>query len=247
MVEEQPTHTTTQEPDPLQAQRAKQVAPPLRSSGGSALNDVASGLALVLSVFAFFLSGYAVIQTVRYQRQNEAVRSPRSDAAPFFGIGGGSAPGRDSLIEPRQGAPVPARAIAPGQFAQPVYGEAGQIEILAAERVTNVVPANLVNVRVRVNRAMRPSAAATSIAGGGNLSLGTAIALNTRTNQSFSVVDYQTPGDQPISLSKLRPGESIESTLTFRIPENLERIDIGFPQAVTFRNVPISTVDATVQ
>lgn len=237
--------TTLEEPnsDPLGAERVRQVSPAPRSSGGS-LNDVASGLALVLSIIAFFLSGFALLQMANVRRQFEDVRPPTSQAPnSFSGTGGGSTPNNSFIERVRQSLPSQAQTIEPGRFVQATFAGNGQVEILSAERTP--APENLVNLRVRFERTVRSTGSSTPIEGGDNILLGDAIALNTRTNRTFPVVGYQTSGDEPISLSRLRPGESAETTLTFRIPEDLERVDVRIPGTNAFRNVPIASVGAT--
>ncbi|MBW4537555.1 MAG: hypothetical protein KME43_00260 [Myxacorys chilensis ATA2-1-KO14] len=239
---------TLEEPnsDPSGADRVRQVQSAPRSSGGT-LNDIASGLALVLSVFAFFLSGFALLQMANMRRQVEGVRSPTSSAVTnsFAGTGGGSTPSNStqsgSFVERvRQSVPSQAQTIEPGKFVQATLEGNGQVEILSAERTAE--PANLVNLRVRFERASRSTGSPPSAEGGDNILLGDAIALNTRTNRSFPVVDFQTAGDEPISLERLRPGESTEATLAFRVPADLERVDVRIPGTNVFRNVPISSV-----
>jgi hypothetical protein len=141
----------------------------------------------------------------------------------------------------RQRLPAQAQTVEPGKFVQPTYGGNGQVEILSAERATTN-PTNLVNFRVRFERTAGSTGASAPTEGGDNILLGDAIALNTRTNRTFPVVTFQTSGDEPVSLERLRPGESTETTLTFRIPENLERVDIRIPGMNAFRNIPIASV-----
>jgi hypothetical protein len=209
------------------------------SRSGSAMTDVASGLALVLSVIAFFFSSYAVIQAVSARRQSEGVRPPTS-AVPnsFSGTGGGSNPANTDATR-RIALTTPPR-VEPGRYVQPTYGGSGRVEILSAQRVGGLPASNLVNVRLRFERAASPTGGEIPINGGGDIKLDDAIAINTRTNQTFPVVRYQNPGDEPISLYRLRPGEATEATITLRVPERLNRIDLRIPATDIFRNVPIA-------
>lgn len=196
--------------------------------------DAASGLALLLSVIAFFFSSYAVIQAMNARRATQPTNGlpPGGSSAP----GGGGAPA--GVIAPQNRPALPFLSapdrVEPGQFVQPAYRGGGRVEILSAYRVNNSGQSNLVNVRLRVER-LRDR-----IDSNGDIDLAEATAINTRTNMTYPVTAVRTRGNEAISLYTLQPGRSTEATITMRVPEGLQRVDISIPETDVFRNVPIS-------
>ncbi|HTL89925.1 MAG TPA: hypothetical protein VL134_11025, partial [Leptolyngbya sp.] len=104
-------------PDPLP------VPPKSRNTSGTPLTDIASGLALLLSVVAFFLSCYAVIQSNNNRRSTEPAPSPQSN----------------SIEQPVSRPVVPSLAqfqqVAPGRYLQPTQDKSGEVELLSANRI----------------------------------------------------------------------------------------------------------------
>jgi hypothetical protein len=194
--------------------------PPARQQGaGTPLTDIASGLALLLSLIAFFLSCYAAIQAGRrnsapvqqssiYQSSTQPISRP---AVPF-------------LSKPQQ--------VEPGRFVQPTQDRSGVVELLSATRTPS--NNNAATIQLRVRRLDR------SPEGMSAIDLPKTFALNTRTNERYPMMSYQTPNDQLITLSQMRPGSSMNASVTVRVPETLDRIDLDIPNVRVFRNVPIS-------
>lgn len=201
--------------------------PPRSNSSGTPTTDIASGLALLLSVIAFFLSSYAAIQatstrraieTAPPQNQNNGARSNSSSAGPV------SRPMLPFIAQNRF------QSVEPGRFMQPTQDQAAEVELRSAKRI-NSAAANLVNVQLQIRRLDRPTN------GTGDLDLIKTIALNTRTNEKFRAV--QTSDNQFIQLASLRPNTATTASVTLRVPEDLDRIDLEIPGVRVFRNVPI--------
>lgn len=193
--------------------------PPARSQSSSTpVTDIASGLALLLSLIAFFLSCYAAIQV---GRRNSAPQQPpavnQSLNQPI------SRPVVPFLSKPQQ--------VEPGQFIQPTQDSSGVVELLSATRAPSSKAAT---IQLRVRRLDRPTSGTSTI------DLPNTIALNTRTNERYPTTDYRTPNDQFITLSNLRPGSSLNASVTVRVPKDLNRIDLDIPNVRVFRNVPIT-------
>jgi hypothetical protein len=180
--------------------------------------DVASGLALILSVIAFFFSSFAVIQAVRRDQPTQS------------GSGGGGAPAFTlpnlSLLNPRP------TQVQPGQFVLPTYRGGGRVEILSAYRGT--ADLNTVHVRLRVERTRD------RIDGNGDIDLFDAKAINTRTNMTYPVRNVRTPGNEPISLYQIPNGRAVEATISLDVPSDLQKLDLSLPETDVFRNVPIA-------
>ncbi|MGV0024520.1 hypothetical protein [Phormidesmis priestleyi] len=197
-------------------------------STSSAATDVASGLALVLSTLAFFFSSVAVIQSVRTQREVQAVLNPRSQAAPQNGNSFAALANR--LITPS----VISR-VEPGRFVQPAYGGAGEIELLSVQRADGSGTSNIVNVQMQIRR-LRDR-----VSGVGDIDLAEVKAINSRTNERYPTLDSRSPFGKAFSLYDLRPNQSVNVSVRVRVPEDLDRIDLDVPQTNPFRGVPVST------
>jgi hypothetical protein len=207
------------------------VPPRDYSRDSSATTDMASGLALLLSVIAFFFSAYAVIQAVSTRRSVEEPQPNREQPGRQSGGGGSFAQPISRPLLPQIG-PYRFQRVEPGQFTQPAYGGAGEVELLSATRDT--AGSDVVNVRLRVVRLSQP------LETPGEINLSRTLAVNTRTNGSYPLISSQTPGDQVILLSNLRSGESTEATVSLRLPPEVDRLDIEFPGTRVFRSVPIA-------
>lgn len=204
--------------------------PPRSNNSGTPTTDIASGLALLLSIIAFFLSSYAVIQatstrraieTAPPQNQNNGARSSNSSSSITGPI---SRPMLPFIAQNRF------QSVEPGKFMQPTQDQAAEVELRSAKRI-NSATANLVNVQFQVRRLDRPTN------GTGDLDLIKTVALNTRTNERFRAV--QTSENQFIQLASLRPNATTTASVTLRVPEDLDRIDLEIPGVRVFRNVPI--------
>jgi hypothetical protein len=191
--------------------------PPVRyENSGTPLSDIISGLALLLSLIAFFLSAYAVIQV---RRQSSPVQ-PQSFNSP-------SNPSSRPLLPFLS----QSQRVVPGQFIEPTEDRSGQVELLSATRNSS----NSAIIQLQVRRLDRPVTAVPTI------NFANTIALNSRTNVQYPVIQTQTSSNnQFISLTNLRPGSSINTSVTLRVPDTLDRIDLDIPNVRVFRNVPIS-------
>ncbi|MER3432839.1 MAG: hypothetical protein C4288_05245 [Leptolyngbya sp. ERB_1_1] len=191
------------------------------------LAELASGLALLLSVIAFFLSCFAAIQATSTRRQIQPVQPRQSN----------------SLNQPisRPVAPFLAQSrfqrVEPGRFLQPTLDQSGEVELLSANRVASTTEqsgqSNLATIQLRIRRLDRPTTGLTEI------DLPKTIAINTRTNETYTAVDTKTPKDEFITMANLRPGETVNASVTLRVPQDLDRIDLDIPNVRVFRNVPI--------
>lgn len=191
--------------------------PPVRyENSGTPVTDMASGLALLLSIIAFFLSCYAAIQVGR--RTPTPVRSP-----------GTANQSSQPVSRPVLPFLSKAQAVKPGLFIEPTQDKSGEVELLSATRASD----KAATIQLRVRRLDRPTSGMTPI------DLPKTIALNTRTNERYPILDYRTPNEF-LTMSELRPGSSMNATITVRVPENLDRIDLDIPNVRVFRNVPIS-------
>jgi len=199
---------------------------------GTPLTDLASGLALLLSVIAFFLSCFAALQAASMRRQIQPMQPPQLQP-----------PQSNSFNQPISRPVVPFFAqsrfqqVEPGRFLQPTLDQAGEVELLSAKRVGNPTEqsgrSNLATIQLRIRRLDRPTTGLTEI------DLPKTIALNTRTNERYTAVDTKTLGDESITLANLRPGTTVNASVTLRVPQNLDRIDLDIPNVRVFRNVPL--------
>lgn len=192
--------------------------PPARYQTGTPVTDVASGLALLLSVIAFFLSCYAAVQVGR--RTPAPVRSP-----------GATTNQSSNRPSSRPVFPFLSRAeqVKPGLFVQPTQDKSGEVELLSATRASD----KSATIQLRVRRLDRPTSGMSLI------DFPKTMALNTRTNERYAVLDYRT-SKEFLTMSELRPGSSVNASVTVRVPQDLDRIDLDIPNVRVFRNVPIS-------
>ncbi|MCU0550924.1 MAG: hypothetical protein MUC48_16380 [Leptolyngbya sp. Prado105] len=220
MVQERNRQPRKVQDSDLDRQPSSQPIPPKRyQDAGSPMTDIASGLALLLSIISFFLSCYAAIQAGR-RNIPPAQASPQSFVAPSQAV---SRPVFPQFSKIQQ--------VEPGQFIQPTQDRSAQVELLSARRTLSN---NLTTIQLRVHRLNRP------VTGLNVIDLANTIALNSRTNARYPIAQSQTPNDQFIMLSSLRPGSSLMASITVRVPEDLDRIDLDVPNVQVFRNVPIS-------
>lgn len=200
------------------------IPPAVNRNTGTPVTDIASGLALLLSIIAFFLSCYAAIQASSVRRQVEP--------AP-------TAPQSNSLNQPESRPVLPWIAqtrfqqVTPGQFRQPTLDRTGEVELLSARRVERSGNLNFAQIDLRIRRLDRPVQGLTEI------DLPNTIALNSRTNEKFTAVETKTPQDRLINMASLRPGATVNASVIVRVPEDLDRIDLDIPNVRVFRNVPI--------
>ncbi len=212
--------------------------PVVREKAGnstSVATDTATGLALLLSIVSFFFSSIAVVQAVRTHRDTEAVlqaanRQPATTVAPKASSSSQAIP--KSLALPGNLPPI-AQRIQPGRFVEPAYSGAGQIELLSADRGSGASNANIVNLKMRVQRVRE------QVRGLGDINLAQIVAINTRTNERYPAIDSRTPDGSTVSLYNLRPGSSVDVTVMLRVPQGLNRMDLQIPETVPFRGVPI--------
>jgi hypothetical protein len=196
----------------------------MNQSAGTPVTDIASGLALLLSVIAFFLSCYAAIQASSARRQIQPVQSaPQSS---LF-----------NQPESRPIAPMVAQTrfqqVQPGQFRQPTEDATGEVELLSARRIERAGRFDFARIDMRIRRLDRPVTGLTEI------DLPNTFALNTRTNEKFMAVEAKTPQDRFVDMASLRPGSAMNASVIVRVPEDLDRIDLDIPNVRVFRNVPI--------
>ncbi len=227
-----------QEPDIDHRSRRPNVSPNVirpnvieKSEGGSSLaTDTATGLALLLSIVAFFFSSIAVVQAVRTHRDVEAILQAANRP---LAANSASQTSSRSFALPGSLPPI-AQRIEPGRFVQPVYNGDGRIELLSADRVNGSSDSNVVNLRMRVQR-LREQVR------GGDIDLAQTVAINSRTNTQYPALDFRTPNGNALSLYSLRPGKSVDVMVMLRVPAGLNRVDLQIPETVAFRGVPIAT------
>ncbi|MEP0918442.1 hypothetical protein NC981_16560 [Leptolyngbya sp. DQ-M1] len=200
------------------------VPPRVNSHQGTPMTDIASGLALLLSVIAFFLSCFAAIQASSLRRQSEPAPNPAQSGLPNQGI---SRPIAPMIAQNRF------QQIEPGRYRQPTLDRSGEVEILSANRVTQSGNPNLATIQLRIRRLDQPVQGLTEI------DLPNAYALNTRTNEKYMAVSAQTPNSQFVTMASLSPGATVNASVTVRVPKDLDRIDLDIPNVRVFRNVPI--------
>lgn len=199
-------------------------------SGSSPSTDVASGLALVLAIVSFFFSSIAVIQATRARREVQAVLTPPASQPQSGNGASASSASRNRLVPP-----LVAQRVEPGQFVQPAYGGAGEVELVSVKRAGAAGSSNVVNIEMQVRR-LRDR-----VQGVGDLDLAEVVAINSRTNVRFPTLDFRSPFGNELSLYSLRVGQPVNVSVTVRVPENLNRIDLEVPQTTPFRGVPISS------
>lgn len=216
------------------------AVPPANNRNGG-LTDALTGLGLLLSTIAFFFSAYAVVQAVAARRaiQTGTPSSVLPRSATQSGqqaTGGGTVRNTDGISRPAFPFLAPSRfeRVSPGQFVQPFGNGAGEIELLSATRVNNSPNSNVVNIQMRIRRL---SQQLNNVA---DVDLARSIVLNSRTNERYPVLRQNTPGEDAISLYSLRPNQSINASISVRVPADLQRIDLEIPDTRVFRNVPIA-------
>ncbi|BAU15086.1 hypothetical protein LEP3755_56430 [Leptolyngbya sp. NIES-3755] len=225
MVQERnSTPRKVQEPDLDRRSDPRPIPPAMNNNAGTPMTDIASGLALLLSVIAFFLSCYAAIQASSIRRQLEPARpAPQSNSS--------------NQPESRPFAPLIAQnrfqEVKPGLYRQPTEDETGEVELVSARRIERSGNSNFARIDLRIRRLDRPVQGLTEI------DLPSTIALNSRTNERYTTIEAQTPQDRFINLASLNPGSSVNASVIVRVPENLDRIDLDIPNVRVFRNVPI--------
>ncbi|GAP95912.1 hypothetical protein [Leptolyngbya sp. NIES-2104] len=227
MVQERnlpPRKAQEQDIDSVRRTDPRPIPPVVQNNAGTPVTDIASGLALLLSIIAFFLSCYAAIQASSLRRQAE----PASPA-----------PQSNSLNQPESRPSIPWVAqsrfqqVTPGQFRQPTQDETGEVELLSARRVERSGNQNFAKIDLRIRRLDRPAQGLTEI------DLPNTIALNSRTNEKYTAVETKTPQDRLISMASLRPGATVNASVIVRVPDDLDRVDLDIPNVRVFRNVPI--------
>lgn len=226
MVQERNTPPRkAQEPDLDSQRRADPIPTPptANSRQGTPMTDMASGLALLLSVIAFFLSCFAAIQASSLRRSEPASNTTQSGLL-NQGI---SRPIAPMIAQNRF------QQVKPGRYVQPTLDRSGEVEILSANRVIQSGNPNLATIQLRIRRLAQPVQGLTEI------DLPNAYALNTRTNEKYMAVRAQTPNDQFITMANLRPGTTVNASVTVRVPRDLDRIDLDIPNVRVFRNIPI--------
>ncbi|MBW4525732.1 MAG: hypothetical protein KME18_11120 [Phormidium tanganyikae FI6-MK23] len=215
---QEPDLDSVRRPDP------RPIPPAANNSTGAPITDIASGLALLLSVIAFFLSCYAAIQASSVRRQVEPVQ-PASQS------------NSSNQPESRPVAPFIAQTrfqqVEPGKFLQPTRDQSGEVELLSANRVERSGRLNLARIDLRIRRLDRPVTGLTEI------DLPNTIALNTRTNEKYTAVESRTPQERFINMASMRPGATMNASVIVRVPADLDRIDLDIPNVKVFRNVPI--------
>lgn len=223
----------------IEPPRPRIISPPSPQPESRVITDMASGLALLLALISFFFSSYAVIQAVNTRRTVESLQAPDRNATPGTSFQQQSFPERsDSFAEPSSRPifpfvlPYRFQQVEPGEFIQPVLDGAAEVELLSVSRVSPT--SNLVNLEMRVRRLSNPLESPEA------LNLNDTIARNTRTNEKFVTQSSTATENSSISLDRLRPGQSIDATVTLRIPTDLDRVDLEIPATRAFRRVPIS-------
>lgn len=221
--------------DSVRRSDPRPIPPAGNNSAGTPITDIASGLALLLSVIAFFLSCYAAIQASSVRRQIEPGQNPPQSSSLKSNL---ASQNLSSQPVSRPVAPFVAQTrfqqVEPGKFLQPTRDQAAEVELLSANRVQRSGQSNLATIQLRIRRLDRP------VAGLAEIDLPKTIALNTRTNEKYTAIDTQTPNDQFITLATLRPGATVTASVTLRVPQDLDRIDLDIPNVRVFRNVPIA-------
>ena len=212
--------------DSIRRSDPRPIPPRNNTNSGTPLSDVASGLALLLSIIAFFLSCYAAIQASSIRRTVEPAPSPQKSSSLNQPV---SRPALPFLAQSRF------RQVEPGQYLQPTQDQSGEVELLSANRINQAGRSNLATIQIRIHRLDRPVSGMTEI------NLPKTIALNTRTNERYTAVQTQTPNDRFITMAAMTPGSTVNASVTVRVPENLDRIDLDIPNVRVFRNVPISS------
>ncbi|MGG6264639.1 hypothetical protein ACQ4M3_15155 [Leptolyngbya sp. AN03gr2] len=226
MVQERnSTPRKVQEPDLDRRTDPRPIPPVVNQNSGTPVTDIASGLALLLSIIAFFLGSYAAIQASSVRRQLEPVRPATQSNS-------------SNQPESRPFAPLIAQTrfqeVKPGVFRQPTEDQTGEVELLSARRIERSGNLNFARIDMRIRRLDR------SVQGLSEIDLPNTIALNSRTNERYTAIEARTPQDRFINMASLNPGSSINASVIVRVPENLDRIDLDIPNVRVFRNVPIS-------
>ncbi len=196
--------------------------------------DFLAGLAVVLSALAFCLGGFAALQAMGAKQDAETATGGAAPQQASIQPGG-----LQSSFKPGTVAPVAATQVntSPSALTRPVFNRAGQIEILSVTPVpkTDSRPGQVVNVQMQLRRMNnRP------VEGDSLIQPQDVLMINSRTNETYQPFSYQTSNDRLTSLNDLQPGDAVVTTLSFRVPQNLDRFNLAIPRTAEFRNLSLN-------
>lgn len=203
------------------------------------MSNFLSGIAVVLSLLAFLLSGFTAFQVFGLRQAIEAVRSTddqtnaSTQAAPVVMGSNPPAPISSPASSPASASSSSA-AIQPGQFVQPAFSNKAQVELLKVNRIPG--QRDLINVQVRV-RVLRPEKAV----GTDVIALASTTARNPQTSETYRAVSNESTGAVSLfMMGQVDKQTSADAYVWLRVPAGVNAIDIYLPNTEAFENVPIS-------
>lgn len=190
-----------------------------------------STLALVFSLLALGLSGFAVYQILETRQNAETTPNSTNEAASSV-----AKASPQSNSEPTA-APSPTTTSGqPGQRIQPARDAKGEVELLSAQRIADPESGtrDIVNVQFRVRRLSENVSAYDFI------NIGGTTGNNPDTNETFNPVDPVKRSTGPVSLEGMRKGASADAYVWIRVPEGISTINVSVPETETFQAVEIT-------
>lgn len=122
------------------------------------------------------------------------------------------------------------------------YGNKAQVEILSVERVLNpeTGKGDVVNVQMRVRR-LADRVEPTNI-----INLPQTKARNPVSDNTYNAVSVAGNSNNPIALSNIPKGDSVNANVSLRVPEGVQMVDIYVPETGTFQQVQITRPSSVV-
>ncbi len=121
---------------------------------------------------------------------------------------------------------------------QVALGGKAQIKILSAYRIEG--KPDEVTVEIRISRVAENNVEPSDI-----IDPGATVARNPNTSETYPAVNPFTQASNPISISEIRPEQSVNAYVALQVPAGVKKIDIFIPHTVPFRNRAIANSNPT--
>ena len=204
--------------------------PPVRPESqrqNSANGHLLSRVAILFSLMALALSGFAIYQVKQLQQVTPPVTStPQSKINPDT-----SSPTSTATTSPATSAPTE-----PGKLVQLALDNKAEVTLLTAERIQDPDTGNfdVVNVKLRIRRL------AENVSAYDFINVGGAVAQEPEsTIATYEPVDPIKKSTGPISLQGIRKGASVDAYVWLRVPEGVSTLNIRVPGAEAFEAVKV--------
>ncbi|MEP0871708.1 hypothetical protein NDA01_17995 [Trichocoleus desertorum AS-A10] len=195
-----------------------------QSSTGSS----SSKLALLFSLLALALSGFAAYQVWQLQQAAKPADTTQTQTKPEAA--------KDKSPTATASAPsaVPTEA---GKLVQPGLDNKAEVTLLSAERIQDPDTGNsdVVNVKLRIRRL------AENVSAYDFINVGGATAQDSGSDiATYEPVDAIRKSTGPISLEGIRKGASVDAYVWLRVPEAVKTLNIRVPETELFQAVKVA-------